>query len=29
LEKIQAAIEAAGVEFIQRSNGGVGVRLRR
>jgi hypothetical protein len=29
LEKIQAALEAAGVEFIQRSNGGVGVRLRR
>jgi hypothetical protein len=29
LEKIQAALEAAGVEFIQRSNSGVGVRLRR
>jgi hypothetical protein len=29
LEKIQHALEAAGVEFLQRSNGGVGVRLRR
>jgi hypothetical protein len=29
LNKIQAAFEAAGIEFLQRSNGGVGVRLRR
>jgi hypothetical protein len=29
LEEIQHALEAAGVEFIQRSNGGAGVRLRR
>jgi hypothetical protein len=29
LEKIQQALEAAGVEFLQRSNSGVGVRLRR
>jgi transcriptional regulator with XRE-family HTH domain len=28
LEKIQAALEAAGVELISRSNGGVGVRMR-
>jgi hypothetical protein len=28
LEKIQFALEGAGVEFIARSNGGVGVRLR-
>jgi ribosome-binding protein aMBF1 (putative translation factor) len=27
--KIQEALEAAGVEFIHRNNGGVGVRLRR
>lgn len=29
LNKIRTALEAAGVSFLQRSNGGVGVRLRR
>jgi transcriptional regulator with XRE-family HTH domain len=29
LEKIQGALEAAGIEFLARSNGGVGVRLKR
>jgi transcriptional regulator with XRE-family HTH domain len=28
-EKIRAAIEAAGVEFIQENGGGLGVRLRK
>jgi hypothetical protein len=28
LEKIRAALEAAGIEFLQNT-GGVGVRLRR
>jgi hypothetical protein len=29
LTKIRNALEAAGVEFLQRTNGGVGVRMRR
>jgi transcriptional regulator with XRE-family HTH domain len=29
IERIQQALERGGVEFIQRSNGGVGVRMRR
>jgi hypothetical protein len=28
-EKIRAAIEAAGIEFIQENGGGLGVRLRK
>lgn len=28
LERIEAALAAAGVEFIRRNNGGIGVRLR-
>jgi transcriptional regulator with XRE-family HTH domain len=28
-DKIQTAIEVAGVEFIQENGGGLGVRLRR
>jgi transcriptional regulator with XRE-family HTH domain len=29
IEAIQAALEAAGVEFIPENGGGVGVRLRK
>lgn len=29
LRKLQAALEAAGVEFIPENGGGVGVRLRK
>lgn len=29
IERLQQALERGGVEFLQRSNGGVGVRLRR
>jgi transcriptional regulator with XRE-family HTH domain len=28
-EKIRAAIEAAGIEFLQENDGGAGVRLRK